>query len=145
VLSDKSELDNPEAQLLISDAKKEFPNIEVGEWIERQVDSIEFDRIATQTAKQVIVQKVREAEREKVLGAFRQRIGHLISGIIRRITPDMIFIDLGEGAEGGLPREELLPREAVRSGDRIRAVLKEIQPDRRNVQNDFCFIAFRSP
>ena len=134
VLPDGVSLDNPEAQLSLSAAQKESSSVEVGEWIEKQTDSIEFDRIATQTAKQVIVQKVREAEREKVLGAFRQRIGFLISGIIRRITPDMVFVDLGDGAEGGLPREELLPREAVRSGDRIRAVLKEIQPERRNVQ-----------
>ena len=134
VVSDDAYIENPEAQLTESQSKGEFPDAEAGSWVEKQIDSIEFDRIATQTAKQVIIQKVREAEREKVFGAFRQKIGYLVSGIIRRVTPDMVFVDLGDGVEGGLPKEELLPREAVRSGDRIRAVLKEIQPERRNVQ-----------
>jgi N utilization substance protein A len=134
VLSEDAYLENPDAQLSLSAAQKEFSNAEVGSFVEKQIESIEFDRIATQTAKQVIIQKVREAEREKVFGAFRKKIGFLVSGIIRRVTPDMVFVDLGDGVEGGLPKEELLPREGVRSGDRIRAVLKEIQPERRNVQ-----------
>jgi N utilization substance protein A len=102
--------------------------------IEVEMESIEFGRIAAQTAKQVIVQKVREAEREKVLAQFQEKIGMLVNGTVKRVTPDMIFVDLGDNVEAGMPREEVMPKEAIRNGDRIRALLKEIQPERRNVQ-----------
>ena len=134
IVEDDAEIENPDAQIPVSQAKKDYPDVSVGDVIEAQMESIEFGRIAAQTAKQVIVQKVREAEREKMLAEFQDKIGSVVNGTVKRVTPDMVFVDLGDNVEAGMPREEMLPKESIRSGDRIRALLKEIQPERRNVQ-----------
>ena len=101
---------------------------------EEQVESVKFGRIAAQTAKQVIVQKVREAERAKVVELYRDRQGELISGSVKKVTRDNIIVDLGNNAEALLPRDQLIQREAFRMGDRVRAVLLEVRSEGRGPQ-----------
>jgi N utilization substance protein A len=101
---------------------------------EEQVESVKFGRIAAQTAKQVIVQKVREAERAKVVEQYRDRQGELISGSVKKVTRDNIIVDLGNNAEALLPRDQLIQRETFRMGDRVRAVLLEVRSEGRGPQ-----------
>lgn len=130
VLEDDPELiEAPTRQILLSDAKEKNAEIEVGQYIEEPMDSVEFGRIAAQAAKQVIVQKVREAERAQVLDAYQDKVGEMVSGVVKRSERSGVIIDLGSNAEAFIPREELIPREAIRPGDRIRAYLKEIKPE----------------
>ncbi|NCX94262.1 MAG: transcription termination/antitermination protein NusA, partial [Gammaproteobacteria bacterium] len=131
VVDDEADIENEDAEICFSDAKKDYPSVKVGDTIEEQMESIEFGRIAAQTAKQVIVQKVRDAERDKILAEFRNRLGTLVMGTVKRVTPEVIFVDLGEHAEGVLPREELISRESFRVNDRVKALLKDIRPERR--------------
>jgi transcription termination/antitermination protein NusA len=126
---DPESLEAPTKQISLSDAKEKNPEIEIGQFIEEAMNSVEFGRIAAQAAKQVIVQKVREAERAQVLDAYEDRVGEMVSGVVKRSERSGIILDLGNNAEAFIPREELIPREAIRPGDRIRAHLKEIKPE----------------
>lgn len=108
--------------------------LQPGDMYEEKVESVAFGRIAAQTAKQVIVQKVREAERAKVVDQYRDRLGELIAGTVKKVTRDNVIIDLGNNAEALLPREHLLPRESFRMGDRVRAVLDEVRAEGRGPQ-----------
>ena len=101
---------------------------------EEQIESIAFGRIAAQTARQVIIQKVREAERAKVVNAYRDRLGELITATVKKVTRDNIIVDLGNNAEAVLPRDQLIPREAYRTGERVRALLKEVRAEGRGPQ-----------
>ncbi len=121
-------------QILLADAIKDNPAIQAGEFIEEGMDSIAFGRIAAQTAKQVIVQKVREAERAKVVAAYQDRKGELVTGVVKRVERGNVTLDLGANAEAIIPREEMIPRESVRSGDRIRGYLYDIRPEVRGPQ-----------
>ena len=136
VVEDTGEvLENPYQQIGLEAAQlQEECDIELGDFIEEPIDSIEFGRIAAQTAKQVIVQKVREAERSKVFEAFKDRIGELVTGIVKRSTRDSIILDLGNNAEAVIPREEMMPKESVRPGDRMRGMLFELRPEARGPQ-----------
>ena len=127
-------MDQPERQTTLSAAQLDQPDIEVGDFTEEEVDSIEFGRIAAQTAKQVIVQKVREAEREQVFDAYKDREGELIMGIVKRVERGNVFIDLGNNVDAIIPREEMIPRESVRPGDRLRGYLKEVRTETRGPQ-----------
>jgi transcription termination/antitermination protein NusA len=124
----------PEAEILLEDARKENPDCEPGDYIEEPMDSIEFGRIAAQIAKQVIVQKVREAERIKVVKAYADRVGELVTGIVKRIERGNVYLDLGGNVEAYISREEMIPREPVRAGDRIRGYLKEVRSESRGPQ-----------
>ncbi len=115
-------------------ARKINPNIVVGEYIEEPMESIEFGRIAAQKAKQVIVQKVLEAERMQVVNAFKERIGQLVTGIVKKVTREWILLDLGNNAEAILSRSEMIPHEAMRMGDRVRAYLYEVRSDLKGPQ-----------
>lgn len=128
------EMDMPDRQTTLSAAQYEYEEIQVGEFTEEQVESIEFGRIAAQTAKQVIVQKVREAERAMVAEAFQEQIGQLVMGVVKRVERGNVFLDLGSNADAIIPREDMIPRESVRPGDRIRGLLKEIRTDVRGPQ-----------
>ena len=108
--------------------------LKIGDVHVEQIESVKFGRIAAQTAKQVIVQKVREAERAKVVELYRDRVGELISATVKKVTRDNIIIDLGNNAEALLPRENILPREVFRIGERVRAVLHEIRTEGRGPQ-----------
>jgi N utilization substance protein A len=131
---DVEELEYPEKQICLSDAQKEKADIQLGDFIEEPMDSIEFGRIAAQTAKQVIVQKVREAERARIVDAYIDRVGELVMGVVKRVDKGNVIIDLGDNVEAMIPREEMIPREAVRPGDRIRGYLKEVRSESRGPQ-----------
>ena len=127
-------MENPLAEISLEAARIDEPEIEVGDYVEEKIESIAFGRIAAQTAKQVIVQKVREAERAKVIDAFESRIGELVTGVVKKATRDSIIIDLGGNAEAIIHREEMMPREAVRAGDRLRGYLYAVNPEVRGPQ-----------
>ena len=109
-------------------------NNEIGSSIREKVDNVEFGRIAAQAAKQVIVQKVREAERAQVVEKYRTVLGELVNGTVKKVTREFLIIDLGEGAEAILSRTELIPGEVFRIGDRLRAVLQEEERENRGPQ-----------
>ena len=132
--TEENPLEFPTRQVRLEDAKNDDDAIELGDFIEESMDSVEFGRIAAQTAKQVIVQKVREAERNKVLDLYQDRIGEMVSGVVKRVERGSVILDLGNNAEAIIPRENMIPREAIRAGDRIRAYLKEVHPENRGPQ-----------
>ncbi len=135
VMPDSEEpLEFPSRQIFVKDATEQIPDIEAGGFIEEAMDSVEFGRIAAQTAKQVIVQKVREAERNQVIEAYQDRVGEMVSGVVKRVERGNVILDLGNNAEAFIPREGMIPREAVRAGDRLRAFLREVRPEARGPQ-----------
>ncbi|MBU0499972.1 MAG: transcription termination factor NusA [Gammaproteobacteria bacterium] len=127
-------LEFPERQILLSEAGGRRPGIAAGDFIEEPMESVAFGRIAAQAAKQVIVQKVREAERAKVVEAYQGRVGELITGVVKRVDKGNVFLDLGGNAEAFIAREHLINREAVRVGDRIRGYLYEVRSEVRGPQ-----------
>jgi N utilization substance protein A len=124
----------PSRQILLEEARKQNPDIQVGDFIEQPMESVEFGRIGAQTAKQVIVQKVREAERAQVVAEYQDRVGELVTGIVKRVERGNVSLDLGGNAEAIIYREEMIPREAVRAGDRLRGYLKEVRSETRGPQ-----------
>lgn len=126
---DDDEGDGGLTKITLSQAKKQNPQIKAGEVILEPMESVEFGRIAAQKAKQVIIQKVLEAERAQMISAYKEKIGQLIMGTVKRVTRDFIVLDLGSNAEALLPRSEMISHEAVRMGDRVRAYLYDIQSD----------------
>ena len=131
---DSDELEFPERELRMIDAVDINPDATPGGIVEEPIESVEFGRIAAQTAKQVIVQKVREAERLKVVEEFEERVGELLGGIVKRVDRNGIFIDLGSNAEGFIPREAMIPREPVRPQDRLKSLLYEVRSEMRGPQ-----------
>ncbi len=121
-------------QFTTEEANEKDPSLAVGDVYEEIVENVEFGRIAAQTAKQVIVQKVREAERAQVVEEYRDRIGDIVSGTVKKVTRDNIIVDLGGNAEGLLPRDELVGREVFRLNDRARAILKDVRTEQRGPQ-----------
>jgi len=121
-------------QFTIEEAHEKDSSLKPGDVYREQVENIEFGRIAAQTAKQVIVQKVREAERAQVVDEYRDRVGELVSGSVKKVTRDNIIVDLGNNAEGLLPRDQLVGREIFRVSDRVRAILLEIRTESRGPQ-----------
>jgi N utilization substance protein A len=134
VLEDDAEIENPEAQIPLTEARAKKPDVQAGDYIEEQIESVEFGRIAAQTAKQVIIQKVREAERAHIIAQFENRVGELLTGVVKRIDRGNVILDIGGNAEALLPREELIPRESVRPGDRIRVYLRQVRSETRGPQ-----------
>ncbi|MFP5306689.1 MAG: transcription termination factor NusA [Gammaproteobacteria bacterium] len=139
---DSEEFEYPERQIKLSYAVKEKPDAQPGDVIEHKVDSVDFGRIGAQKAKQVIVQKVHEAERAQVVDAYRDRVGELITGQVKRIERGSVIVDLGGNAEAIILRDQLIPREPVRPGDRIRGYLYEVSPQTRGPQ---LFLSRTSP
>ena len=134
VVGSEEEIELQGVEILLEQAKKIDPDAEVGGYVEEHVDSVEFGRIAAQTAKQVIVQKVREAERAQVITEYRDRINEMLNGTVKKVTRDSIIVDLGGNAEGIISRQNMIPREIVRMNDRIRGVLVAIEPEARGPQ-----------
>jgi N utilization substance protein A len=126
---DSTELEVPERELRMDDARDLDPEVEVGGFVEEPMESVAFGRIAAQQAKQVIVQKVREAERKQVVDLYQDRVGTLVSGVVKRVDRNGIFVDLGNNAEGFVPRTDMIPREQAKAQDRIKAFLKEVKGD----------------
>ncbi len=131
---DSNELESPDAELRLEDALEINQEAQVGGFVEVPMESVAFGRIAAQTAKQVIVQKVREAEREMVVTEYKGRVGTLVSGIVKRVDRNGVYVDLGSNAEGFVPRDQMIPREPVRSQDRIKAYLQDVRSEQRGPQ-----------
>ena len=131
---DSKELEVPERELRLEDAREIDSKIDVGGFVEQPMESVAFGRIAAQQAKQVIVQKVREAERAQVVDAYKERVSTLVSGVVKRVDRNGIYVDLGSNAEGFVPRTDMIPREQVKPQDRIKAFLKEVRSEPRGPQ-----------
>lgn len=125
-------IDTPDCQISLERARENNPEVEVDDFIEEQVESVEFGRIAAQAAKQVIVQKVREAERAQVVEQYKDRVGELITGLVKRMDRGAVILDLGGNAEAIIPRDQMIPREPMRPGDRVRGYLYDVR-DRKSV------------
>ena len=121
-------------ELTLEEAHEKDPALVAGDEHEEAVESIAFGRIAAQTAKQVIVQKVREAERAKVVEQYLSLVGELVSGTVKKVTRDNVIVDLGNNAEALLGRDQLIGRETFRMGDRVRAILQEVRSEARGPQ-----------
>ncbi|WP_111494381.1 MULTISPECIES: transcription termination factor NusA [Marinobacter] len=121
-------------ELTMQEAEEIDTSLQPGDVHEEKVESVAFGRIGAQAAKQIIFQKVREAERTKIVDSYRDRVGELISGTVKKVTRDNVIVDLGANAEALLPRDQLIPRETFRMGDRVRALLLEIRTDHRGPQ-----------
>lgn len=134
VISEDATIENSAAELTLTQAREREPKAESGDDIEMVIPSAEFGRIAAQIAKQVIIQKVREAERAKVVEIYKAKMYELVMGVVKRVTRDAVFIDLGRNAEAMLSREDMLPREIFRTGDRVRACLVDVRADPRGAQ-----------
>jgi transcription termination/antitermination protein NusA len=124
----------PERQLLLSEARKIRTDINPGQFIEQPIEAAALGRIAAQTARQVIVQKVREAERAQIVEAYQSRKGQLVAGIVKRLERGTVTLELSGNVEGLILREEMIPREAVRMGDRLRGYLNDVRAEKRGPQ-----------
>ncbi|WP_372769022.1 transcription termination factor NusA [Pseudoalteromonas sp.] len=127
-------LEHPFREITLEAAQIDEPEIQLGDFVEEQIESVKFDRITTQTAKQVIVQKVREAERALVVEAYKDQEGEMITGVVKKATRDAIVLDLGNNAEAVIYRDDMLPRENHRPGDRVRGLLYSVKPEARGAQ-----------
>lgn len=134
IVGDEDPIDNMDAQLAVFEVIDKHPNIQVGDYVEEPLPNVEFGRIAAQAAKQVIVQKVRQAERAQIVDQFKERVGELITGTVKRVERGNAFVELGGNAEAIVPREKMIPRETIRVGDRLRGLLQEIRSDARGPQ-----------
>ncbi len=133
VIEDDAELEFPTKQICLSAAKEHDPDLEVGGYVKEELEAVPFGRIAAQAAKQVIMQKVREAERTKISEEFEPKIGQMVSGVVKRMERGDVVVDLG-GVEAVLPRNKMIQREGLRPGDRIRAILSEVRTASRGPQ-----------
>lgn len=124
----------PNRHFYLEQALVKYPDTALGQYIEAPMESVDFGRIAAQTAKQVILQRLRTAKRDKVAEEFKASIGQLLSGTVRKVTRENVVIELGNNAEALLPRSEMLPREQVRIGDRVRAYLMDVKTEQRGPQ-----------
>ena len=131
----------PEQVIALSKAKTIDDALVVGDFVEEPIENPEFGRIGAQQAKQVLVQKVREAEREKIITQHQSKLGTLMIGTVKRVTRDHLILDMGDGAEGLLLREDMIPREAFRLNDRIRLYLKDVRREKRGPQLSLSRIA----
>ncbi len=125
VVPDDAGLQNPEAEEMLMDAEERVPGIQVGEFIEEQIESLPIGRIGAMTAKQVILQKIRDAEREMLLNEFMARGEKIFTGTVKRMDKGDIIVESGR-VEGRLRRSEMIPKENLRNGDRVRAMIMEV-------------------
>jgi len=126
-------VENPAMQISLEDARRRHPAAEIGDTIADPLPPLEYGRIAAQSAKQVIVQKVREAERDRQYDEYKDRIGDIVNGIVKRVEYGNVVVDLGRG-EAIVRRDEMLPREVFRNGDRIRAYIYDVRREQRGPQ-----------
>jgi transcription termination/antitermination protein NusA len=127
------QIDNDAIQISLAEARKKNPAAQVGDWIAETLPPFDFGRIAAQSAKQVIVQKVREAERDRQYQEFKDRIGEIVNGVVKRVEYGNVIIDLGRG-EATIRRDEMIPREVFRAGDRVRAYVYDVRREQRGPQ-----------
>jgi N utilization substance protein A len=133
VLAVVEEVENEATQITVDDAKRRNPDAKVGDLIAESLPPLDFGRVAAQNAKQVIVQKVREAERDRQFGEYKDRISEIVNGTVKRAEYGNVIVDLGR-AEGIIRRDEMIPRENVRYGDRIRAYIYDVRREQRGPQ-----------
>ena len=126
-------VDNDATQISMAEARKRNPAAQPGDWISETLPPFDFGRIAAQSAKQIIVQKVREAERDRQYEEFKDRIGEIVNGVVKRVEYGNVIIDLGRG-EGIVRRDEMIPRETFRPGDRLRAYVYDVRREQRGPQ-----------
>jgi len=134
VIEEDAEMELEDAQVFLATAVETDPEIEVGGFIEEPMENAGFGRIAAQTAKQVIVQRVRDAERAQVVEEYESRAGELINGIVKRVERGNVYLDLGGNAEAFISQRNMIPGESVRPGDRLRAFLYEVKAEIRGPQ-----------
>jgi N utilization substance protein A len=127
-------MENQYAEISLAAAQYDDPALNAGDYMEEQIESVKFDRVTTQTAKQVIVQKIREAERGLIVDAYQDQLGEIVTGVVKKASRDSVIIDLGNNAEAIIYRDDMLPRETFRPGDRVRGLLYEIKPEARGAQ-----------
>ncbi len=127
------QVDNDAKEIALEDARKRNPAAEIGDWISETLPPFDFGRIAAQSAKQVIVQKVREAERDRQYEEYKDRIGEIINGVVKRVEYGNVIVDLGRG-EAIIRRDEMIPRELFRPGDRVRAYVYDVRREQRGPQ-----------
>ena len=128
-----AEVQNDEAEMGIIDAREDYPDIQVGDYVEEPLEPIDFGRIGAQAAKQVILQKIRDAEREQILNDFLERGEHLVTGSVKRMERGNAIVEAGR-LEAVLPRDQQIPKENLRVGDRVRAYLLRIDRNARGPQ-----------
>ena len=134
VVADDVVMESPDRQVRLMDAIDESDDAEVGDYIEEQIENPDFGRIAAQAAKQVIVQRVREAERAQVVDAWKDRVGELVTGVVKRVERGNIFVDLGGNAEAIIAKDKGIPRDVLRTGDRVRGYLFDVRSEPRGPQ-----------
>ncbi|GAB3385633.1 transcription termination factor NusA [Lysobacter fragariae] len=134
VVADDVVMESPDRQIRMMDAIDEAEGVELGDYIEEQIENPEFGRIAAQAAKQVIVQRVREAERQQVVDGWKDRVGELVTGIVKRAERGNIYVDLGGNAEAIIPKDKGIPRDVLRAGDRVRGYLFDVRTEPRGPQ-----------
>ena len=123
-------VENVSTEVTLEEARKDKPEAEVGEFIAESLPPIDYSRISAQTAKQVIVQKVRSAERERQFEEFKDRVGEIITGVVKRIEYGNVIVDLGR-AEAIIPRDHVIPREHMRNNERVRAFIRDVRRENR--------------
>ena len=134
VVADDVVMESPDRQVRLMDALDESDEVEVGDYIEEQIENPDFGRIAAQAAKQVIVQRVREAERQQVVDAWKDRVGELITGVVKRVERGNIYVDLGGNAEAIIAKDKGIPRDVLRTDDRVRGYLFDVRSESRGPQ-----------
>ncbi len=134
VVADDVVMESPDRQLRLMDAIDESDDVEVGDYVEEQIENPDFGRIAAQAAKQVIVQRVREAERAQVVDAWKDRVGELVTGVVKRVERGNIYVDLGGNAEAIISKDKGIPRDVLRTGDRVRGYLFDVRSEPRGPQ-----------
>ena len=134
VVADDVVMESPDRQIRLMDAVDESDGAQVGDYIEEPIDNPDFGRIAAQAAKQVIVQRVREAERAQVVDQWKDRVGELVTGIVKRVERGSVYIDLGGNAEAYIPKDKAIPRDVLRAGDRVRGYLFDVREEPRGPQ-----------
>ncbi len=127
-------MENPYAEMTLAAAQYDEPELIAGDYVEEQIESVKFDRVTTQTAKQVIVQKIREAERALIVDAYQDQLGEIVTGVVKKSSRESVIVDLGNNAEAVIYRDDMLPRESFRPGDRVRGLLYDIKPEARGAQ-----------
>lgn len=131
VVETPEEIEFPESQLTLKDAQEKDPNAEVGGVVKEPINSVVFGRIAARTAKQVMLEEIRSAERYQIIEQFSAKKGSLINGVVKKVMREAVFVDVGNGVEAILARQDMIPRENFRAGDRIRALLSDVRFERR--------------
>jgi N utilization substance protein A len=135
VVADAGQVDNPDRQMALEQARQLQADVQIGAYVEAPQENADFGgRIAAQTAKQVIVQRVRDAERAQIVEAYLHRKGELIGGIVRRLERGDVILDVGGNVEAKIAREDLIPRESFRIGERVRGYLKDVRTESRGPQ-----------